>query len=223
MLGLGVSDDKIFKYPFSSIHKDEILSEPVSKDEKLELRKKLGMTEEKIILSVGRFTYNGGYGKGFDLLIKSAASFEKNIGFYIVGDEPTQEFVDLVKELNVENVHFIGFKTKTELSEYYMASDLFVLMTRGDVWGLVINEAMSKGLPVITTDKCIAGLEMISSEYLIFDLDNFDSIVFKLSELIGDDTLMNIISKQNLQICSKYTIELMAESHIAILNQLGEN
>ena len=39
LLGLGVSDDKIFKYPFSSIHKDEILSEPLSQNEKLALRK----------------------------------------------------------------------------------------------------------------------------------------------------------------------------------------
>ena len=43
-----------------------------------------------------------------------------------------------------------------------MASDLFVLPTREDIWGLVINEAMSFGLPIITTRKCIAGTELIT-------------------------------------------------------------
>lgn len=36
-------------------------------------------------------------------------------------------------------------------------------MTVGDVWGLVINEAMAHGLPVITTNKCVAGLDLIEN------------------------------------------------------------
>ena len=36
--------------------------------------------------------------------------------------------------------------------------------TREDIWGLVINEAMAAGLPVITTDRCAAGVEMVTSE-----------------------------------------------------------
>ena len=36
--------------------------------------------------------------------------------------------------------------------------------TREDIWGLVINEAMAYGLPIITTDNCLAGLELIKNE-----------------------------------------------------------
>ena len=44
-----------------------------------------------------------------------------------------------------------------------MAADAFVLPTREDIWGLVINEAMAYGLPVVTTDRCNAGLELIKN------------------------------------------------------------
>ena len=65
--------------------------------------------------------------------------------------------------MNLNNVHFIDFKNKDTLKEYYHVADVFVLPTREDIWGLVINEALAYGLPVITTDKCMAGLEMIEN------------------------------------------------------------
>ena len=44
-----------------------------------------------------------------------------------------------------------------------MAADVFVMPTREDIWGLVINEAMAYGLPVVSTDKCIAALELVKN------------------------------------------------------------
>ena len=76
----------------------------------------------------------------------------------IVGDEPTQEFIEMKNNMKLDNIVFVGFKTKKELKDYYIAADVFCLQTRGDVWGLVVNEAMAYGLPIITTDKCVAGM-----------------------------------------------------------------
>ena len=56
------------------------------------------------------------------------------------------------------------FMRKDQLKEYFLISDLFILPTKEDIWGLVMNEAMGYGLPVITTDKCIAGVELITDE-----------------------------------------------------------
>ena len=48
-------------------------------------------------------------------------------------------------------VYFLKMKTD-ELNRYYAAADAFILCTREDIWGLVIQEAMSFGLPVLLSD-----------------------------------------------------------------------
>lgn len=46
---------------------------------------------------------------------------------------------------------------------YYKAADVLAMPTREDICGLVINEALSYGLPVVSTNKCIAALELVSN------------------------------------------------------------
>lgn len=55
----------------------------------------------------------------------------------------TEEYQRIKEELELNNVYFVGFKTKDQLKQYYKAADLFVLPTREDIWGLVVNEAMA--------------------------------------------------------------------------------
>lgn len=49
------------------------------------------------------------------------------------------------------NIVFVEFKTKEDLTDCYRVADLFVLPTREDIWGLVVNKIMAVGTPVITT------------------------------------------------------------------------
>ena len=109
------------------------------------------------------------------------------------------------------------------MAEYYAAADLFILLTRGDVWGLVINEAMMFGLPVLTSDKCIAGLEMIQDEEngYIFTLDNIDLIVERIKELLSNQDLRNKMAENNIRKADEYTFEKMAEKHITLLGNMG--
>ena len=86
---------------------------------------------------------------------------EKDVCAIIVGGNPGPECVEEMEKAKEADIKFIPFKTKGELSIYFRAADVFVLPTREDIWGLVINEAMAYGLPVITTDKCNAGLELV--------------------------------------------------------------
>lgn len=162
LMRYGVKKENICFYPFTSIcEKDLLDAKELCQKDKDYFRKKLHITEKKVILSVGRFSYENGYGKGYDILLKVSERLDDDTGVYIVGDEPTEEFVKLKEEKKLEHVHYIGFKEKKDLAEYYAAADVFVLLTRGDVWGLVINEAMTFGLPVITTYQCIAGTELV--------------------------------------------------------------
>lgn len=159
LVNYGAKAEKVYTYPFTSLYEGDMLPAPLTKAEKQQLRKQLDMPEEKIALYVGRFTE----AKGMDALLKAVPELDKDTGVYFIGGEPTKEHLAYCEEKGLKNAHFIGFKKKDELLQYYKAADLLVLPTHSDVWGLVINEAMACALPVITTDKCVAGMELIEN------------------------------------------------------------
>lgn len=213
-LAYGAERSKLIRYPFTSMYADEISEKTSTNTNRNDLREKNNIKEKYIVTSVGRFSYAQGYGKGYDILLKLAEKME-TIGFYIIGDEPTEEFIHWKSSKNLYNVHFLGYKSKKELSEYYKATDVFVLMTRGDVWGLVINEAMSYGLPVITSDKCGAGQELIKNgeNGFIVPVDNISELEDRLNELLSDSNKCKAFGDKSLDIVKNYTIENMVLVH----------
>lgn len=215
----GAQKDKCYIFPFTSIRQRDIDNAMlVEQSGKEYLRKKLSMAEKKIVITVGRFSYQNGYGKGYDTLMKAAEIFSDDIGVYIIGDKPTQEFVEWKENKSLNHVYFVGFKSKEELKEYYAAADLFVLMTREDVWELVVNEAMTFGLPIITTDKCVAGIELVQNgkNGFIIPVDDVKSLVDKTNYILKNDrsSEFGVLSRKIIQ---DYTIETMSEAHLEIL------
>ena len=58
-------------------------------------------------------------------------------------------------------VHIRGYCSEEDLPQYYRACDVFVFPTRQDVWGFVLNEAMSSGLPVVSSDRAQAVRDLV--------------------------------------------------------------
>jgi len=218
----GVDKKFIYNHPFTSLHKSDISLQIIGDAEKIALRQKLSINEPHIVISVGRFTYLNGYGKGYDILMLAASKLQKDIGWYIVGGEPTEEFKNLKEQAGLTNVHFIDFKGREELKEYYRASDLFVLMTVGDVWGLVVNEAMACGLPVITTDKCVAGMELVENDKngYIVSVGDDEGLAYHVKNIIYDDGKLKEMGENALKTIEPYTIENMAKTHMEIFENL---
>lgn len=210
----GADESKITKYPFSSISEKDILNHKLTKYEKNILKEKLGITCENLIVSVGQFIHR----KGYDLLIEAASKLNADTGVYIIGGEPTAEYIKMRAEYKADNVHFVGFLNKQELSEYYKAADLFVLPTREDVWGLVVNEAMAYGLPVITTDKCLAGVEMLEEGIgYIIPSDDVEELT-KALLTVEKKTVFDV--DKVLDKAKEYTIESMVRKHLEILKKI---
>lgn len=219
----GADINRIRRYNFTSIlEKDLIQGKNISTGSKTVLREKLGITERKLILSIGRFSYDRGYGKGYDILMKLAERMPSEVGIYMVGDDPTEEFLEWKEKKNLNQVHFIGFKSKEEIADYYKAADLFILLTRGDVWGLVVNEAMCYGLPVIASDKCIAGIELIHNgkNGYVVSLENTEYILSAIDSIFNDDSTAKEYSEYSRNMIQDYTIEKMASQHIEVFEEV---
>lgn len=219
----GVTSDRIINHPFTSLFNKDIYNEVCLLPEKEKLRKSLGITEQRVIISVGRFSYMGGYGKGYDVLIRAAKNMDRNIGWYVVGGKPTDEFVRMTEDAQLDNFHYVDFMKKETLKQYYRASDIFCLMTVSDVWGLVINEAMACGLPVITTNKCVAGADLVEEGVngYIVDVGDDISLIKCIETIFSDYELETKMSRESLKKIGEYTIENMAEIHLQAINSIG--
>ena len=209
----GADPAKITEYPFSSLYARDILPGVVSGEKKRELRERLGIPEKKMILAIGQFIPR----KGFDVLLHAAKQLDANTGIYIVGGEATPEYLTMRQELGLTNVHFLGFKPREQLADYYQAADVFTLPTREDIWGLVVGEAMAYGLPVVTTDRCVAGLELVEDGVngYVVPVDDPEALGEKIAAVLASDR--EKMGTASLEKIRPYTIESMAKAHMALL------
>ena len=215
LMHYGAKKDRLVRYPFSSIKEEMVLEEPVPYDRKEELRRKLEIKEDKVVITVGQFIHR----KGNDVLLSAIKNIDSNIGFYFIGGKPTEDYFRLVKKKDENRVHFIDFQSKESLVEYYQAADLFVFPTREDVWGLVVNEAMSQGLPVITTTGCVAGVELVKENGVLVPVEDEGALTEAIQYCLDDPKHLYDMSKMSIKIIRKYTIEKMVSAHYEFIEK----
>ncbi len=141
----------------------------VSKEEKIQLRKKLGFKEqEKILLCVARLEAE----KNQEIVIDCMENLkEQNYSLYFVGDGDNRQLLQQkIEERNLQNqVKLLGEKTNVE--DYYKASDVFILPSKYEGFGHVYLEALACGLPCIAAksnppETITASSEIITSDKL---------------------------------------------------------
>jgi glycosyltransferase involved in cell wall biosynthesis len=82
----------------------------------------------------------------------------------MVGDGELRPALEkLAQEAAPGLVKFLGFQNQTELPALYDLCDVFVLPSRFEPWGLVVNEVMSAGKPVIVSDQVGSGPDLVVS------------------------------------------------------------
>ena len=106
---------------------------------------------DKVVCFAGRLTKN----KGIDILLNSAKIYEKeNVLTLIAGHGSEYEVLYPLKEkLNLKNIVFLGDRTHEELRKIYSISDVCVVPSRKEAFGLVALEAIACGIPVIATKQ----------------------------------------------------------------------
>lgn len=220
----GAKEEKIYLHNFTALHKNDILNEPVSQDEKKRLREKLSLPlNAKICIAVGRYIPL----KRYDTLLRSWKIMPQENVLLLIGGGPEKELYEtLIRQENLSNVILQDFHPFDELLEYYRAADLFVHPTSYDVWGLVINEAMACGLPVISTDTCVAGLELIKNgeNGFVSHLGDDKDFIGKIQVILNDDKLRDKMSLCSIKTIQPFYMENMVKSQIKTIDTIvGEN
>jgi glycosyltransferase involved in cell wall biosynthesis len=104
--------------------------------------------------------------KGIDVLLHAFSKlYTSDWCLVLCGfDTESGHYASLAVQLGIEKrVLFLGAYPAEKISEVYGASDVFILPSRFDGWGAVLNEASSLGLPLIATDMCGAAWHVIKN------------------------------------------------------------
>ena len=121
--------------------------------DKVEVLKEFGInkTYNKIVCFAGRLVEN----KGVDLLLKAVKEYEKDdVLTLIAGDgEERKNLNEMAQELGLKNVVFLGNQSHDNLRKIYNISDVSVVPSRKEAFGLVAIESIACGTPVIATNQ----------------------------------------------------------------------
>ena len=114
------------------------------------IRSELGVAGV-VFLYVGRLWH----GKGIATLLNAYSAVAHDMSgetsLLVVGDGPETALLEHAAHRDGLRVKLTGFQDKPDLPRMYAAGDVFVFPTLGDPYGLVVDEAMASGLPVIST------------------------------------------------------------------------
>ena len=106
----------------------------------------------------------------------------------VVGDgEQRAQLEAQAQQLGLEDVRFAGFRNQSELPRFFQLADVFVLPSRHEPWGLIVNEAMASGCPVIvSTDVgCHADLITNGVEGWVFPVGDIGALAQALQQVFS--------------------------------------
>jgi glycosyltransferase involved in cell wall biosynthesis len=188
LVELGMPRERIFT-GYDVVDNDYFAQRAIEiRNQKFDMRKKYGLPENYFLASA-RFIAK----KNLPRLIGAYAEYRQRSAsagnapwdLVLLGDGPLRETLNTqLSTLNLHaHVHLPGFKQYDELPAYYALAKAFVHASTTEQWGLVVNEAVASGLPVIVSDRCGCVPELVADNGLTFDPENEDELAARLLEM----------------------------------------
>ena len=202
--------NKIYRYVYSNIYEKNIIDAPIK--DKSELRKQFDLPlDKRIFINSAQFIERK---NNFELI----TIFEKrNDYLLLVGDGVEKEkYLEYIKNKNIENVFILPFMSKDELFNLMKACDGYITLSKEDIFGHTTIEAMSNGLPVISSNKVVSSIEYIENgnNGYIVSIDDINGINKAL-----DNCDYNKMSKNAIKTAKEITFEKTVST---LNNVLGE-
>ncbi len=181
-------------------------------------RAELGLKDDKkYLIGVGRLIKR----KGFEYLIKSLAFLDKEIECLIISDGPEKDNLKkLAIEFGIEDrVHLLGYlPTEEKKFQYLAVSDIFVLSSIHEGFGIVLQEAMQVGLPIVSTN--IGGQVDLIKEGengLLVNIEDEKAIAEAVKKILPDNELKNRFSENNLKDVEKFELKNIANKFLFLI------
>jgi glycosyltransferase involved in cell wall biosynthesis len=212
----GIQKEKIFVAAHAV--DNSLYSLPLSPQDTARLKAHLSLEGRKVVLYLGRLEEI----KGLDYLIRAFACLSLDDAVLVLaGDGPlSKSLMALAQELGIQTkTRFAGYVSPEDTPLYYAIADVFVLPsvtmpTGKETWGLVVNEAMNRGLPVIATEAVGAAAGgLVQSGVNGFVVPERDSIALAqaIKYILTDTKLREEMSQNARRIIAGWDNEQMVK------------
>jgi glycosyltransferase involved in cell wall biosynthesis len=159
---MGVPKDKIFLVPYSVDNERFVRAATLDGRQRLEIRERFKVpADQPVVLYAAKLTPRKRPGDLLEAVRRVKLKTDRPFTVLMVGSgELEHQLRAFCAEHALDNVVFTGFVNQSELPALYGASDVFVLPSEHEPWGLAVNEAMCAGLPVVVSREvgCVADL-----------------------------------------------------------------
>jgi glycosyltransferase involved in cell wall biosynthesis len=222
---LGVPDERIFSVPFSVDNARFGRASSLSESERRARRAAFGIDDDRpVVLYASKLIPS----KHPDAVLRAAAVLrgrDCRLHVVVAGSgvlEP--ELRRLAAELGIgASVSFIGFVNQSALPELFAACDVFVLPSENEPWGLVVNEAMCAGLPVVVAEGvgCVPDLVQPGVNGFTCEARDPDSLAGALEPLLLDAGLRRRMGAASRRLIETWDYERCRHGVRAALAGLG--
>ena len=209
---LGCPAGKIWTAP-NAVDNDLFASRAESaRSQAAQIKEKLGLPA-RFILFVGRMVPEKGV---FDLLTAYAKledALRSEVGLVFAGDGVSrEELVEKAKAVNPGAICFPGFAQRDDLASLYAFAEGLVLPTHSDTWGLVVNEAMACGLPVIVSDVagCVPDLVEDGWNGYVVPVKDSEKLSMAMDALLRKSELRQEMKDRSLERIRNYSPQACA-------------
>jgi 1,2-diacylglycerol 3-alpha-glucosyltransferase len=186
-----IKDDLIFTAP-NAVDNDFFASGAAEVREREGARRRELNLPNRYFLFTGRLVAEKGV---FDLLAAYAKLEEvvrRQVGLVFVGDGAARGQLERqAATISPGVIKFAGFAQREQLATYYAFAEMLILPTHTDTWGLVVNEAMACGLPVILSSVAGCAPDLVRENWngLLISPKDVSSLVLAMQRLANDPNL----------------------------------
>jgi glycosyltransferase involved in cell wall biosynthesis len=176
------------------------------------LRNSLGLTR-CTFLYVGRLDPE----KGVDLLVEAFRTLAADLVIVGNGSESAR-----LARVTPANVRLVGRLERDDLVPWYAAADAFVLPSRSDQWGMVLNEAATAGLPLVSTDAPGAAHDLIEEGVNGFRVPVGDlrALTKALARVTDDPQFRQAAGRRSAEIATRFTPAAWADAVGSVVRRL---
>lgn len=218
LASFGVQKEKIFTAPNAvDVERFAKCAEKARGDR---CREQLGLPP-KFFLYVGRFVRSKGIYDLLDAYAKLPEEARRVAGLVLVGDgEEREELMRRSREIPAGQILFPGFVQRDELANFYAWSNALVFPTHSDPWGLVVNEAMACGVPVIATDAagCTADLLCDGANGYVVSVGKPELLSQAMLRLVNDPELRERMGRASANRSQSFTPQIWADGVVRATN-----